>query len=146
MSTVYCFLSVSQAEQLCICQPAKPQFDFGVMTLQQLSVPLAAPLHHGIGFPLPRPPCSLQRMRLCWCRYYERRRNPKTRAAQQLRELEGRERLERSRIERRLHLTSQKGAPGDMALQSTSCSTALQDTAHVSRCCSGVRAHGAIRD
>lgn len=44
-------------------------------------------------------------------RYYERgRRNPKTRAAQQLRELEGRERLDRSRIERRLHLTSLAGA------------------------------------
>ena len=45
-------------------------------------------------------------------RYYERgRRNPKTRAAQQLRELEGRERLDRSRIERRLHLTSLAGGP-----------------------------------
>ena len=44
--------------------------------------------------------------------YYERgRRNPKTRAAQQLRELEGRERLDRSRIERRLHLTALAGAP-----------------------------------
>lgn len=51
-------------------------------------------------------------------RYYERgRRNPKTRAAQQLRELEGRERLDRSRIERRLHLTSLAGASQSGPLQ-----------------------------
>lgn len=44
-------------------------------------------------------------------RYYDRsRRNPKSRASQQLRELEGRERLERSRVERRLHLTTVQGA------------------------------------